>query len=91
MLCVVVVGACGPDNSTECPTAWTKGFQWIIQHTKGKTKIAKAQKMVYAEFIHTLWIERNVRIFERKAREIVRVSNQRTEGVAKLWTQQLAD
>ncbi|XP_060190304.1 uncharacterized protein LOC132619404 [Lycium barbarum] len=45
------------------PNSWTNCLHWIIPHAKGKSRNAKAMKMVYAEFIHTLWLERKAKFF----------------------------
>ncbi|WMV45997.1 hypothetical protein MTR67_039382 [Solanum verrucosum] len=39
--------------------------QWIIVKTKGKNPEAQALRLIYAEYIYTLWKERNTRIFEK--------------------------
>ncbi|XP_060182854.1 uncharacterized protein LOC132612781 [Lycium barbarum] len=44
---------------------WSEHYHWILDHTKGKTVQAKILKMVYAEFIHYIWLERNARVFEK--------------------------
>ncbi|KAK4349403.1 hypothetical protein RND71_032158 [Anisodus tanguticus] len=38
----------------------------IITTTKGRSYKAQLHKLLYAEFIHTLWLERNNRIFEKR-------------------------
>lgn len=39
--------------------------QDIINRSKGKSQPAQIFKLVYTEFIHSIWIERNMRIFEK--------------------------
>ncbi|XP_019263544.1 PREDICTED: uncharacterized protein LOC109241274 [Nicotiana attenuata] len=51
------------------PNTWIQFFQLIIHHSKGKTASAMLIKMLYAEYIHVLWRERNARIFEGANRE----------------------
>ncbi|XP_009767488.1 uncharacterized protein [Nicotiana sylvestris] len=51
------------------PNTWIQYFQLIIHHSKWKTASAMLLKMMYAEYIHVLWRERNTRIFEGASRE----------------------
>ncbi|XP_075080543.1 uncharacterized protein LOC142166035 [Nicotiana tabacum] len=51
------------------PNTWIQFFQLIIHHLKGKTSLAMLLKMMYAEYIHVLWRERNTRIFKGASRE----------------------
>lgn len=37
-VCVVVVGACGPDNSTECPPLGPKAFNGLYSTQRGRPK-----------------------------------------------------
>ncbi|XP_019227288.1 PREDICTED: uncharacterized protein LOC109208613 [Nicotiana attenuata] len=60
--------------------------KWIEQRTKGKTKQAKIVKMIYTEFIYSIWIERNTRVFMKKekasdtiAREIAYICHVRAD------------
>ncbi|XP_019226445.1 PREDICTED: uncharacterized protein LOC109207898 [Nicotiana attenuata] len=48
---------------------WVQHLEWSLQHAKGKTKRAKIFRLVYAEIAHVIWIERNLRIFEKRARD----------------------
>nr|XP_009795253.1 PREDICTED: uncharacterized protein LOC104241978 [Nicotiana sylvestris] len=48
-------------------SSWSEWQNWIIQKTKGRSQMARTLKMVFAEYTHTSWIERNARIFEKKA------------------------
>ncbi|XP_059310853.1 uncharacterized protein LOC132062267 [Lycium ferocissimum] len=43
---------------------WMLHYQTILQLSKGRSKQAQLIKMVYAEYIHAIWIERNTRVFE---------------------------
>ncbi|XP_019255001.1 PREDICTED: uncharacterized protein LOC109233569 [Nicotiana attenuata] len=47
--------------------SWAEWQQWIIQKTKGRSQMARILKMIVAEYVYTLWIERNARIFEKTA------------------------
>ncbi|XP_019267557.1 PREDICTED: uncharacterized protein LOC109244852 [Nicotiana attenuata] len=42
---------------------WRHMQHWIEQHTQGKTNHGRLVKLVYAEFVYAIWIERNNRIF----------------------------
>ncbi|XP_060180736.1 uncharacterized protein LOC132610464 [Lycium barbarum] len=44
--------------------SWLMHYQWVLYDIKGRTVRAKILKMVYAEFIHSIWKKRNARIFE---------------------------
>ncbi|XP_070018183.1 uncharacterized protein [Nicotiana sylvestris] len=55
----------------ECKTtqSWEQHLEWRVQSAKGNTNSAKIFRMVYAEISHAIWIEKNLRIFEKRARE----------------------
>ncbi|WMV19835.1 hypothetical protein MTR67_013220 [Solanum verrucosum] len=53
-------------NST---TTWDDHLTWCIIRAKGKSLNAQIFKMVYAELVYGIWIERNRRIFENKGRQ----------------------
>lgn len=48
---------------------WEQHLQWILQNAKEKSQRTKLFRMVYAEILHAICIERNLRIFERRARD----------------------
>ncbi|KAK4721170.1 hypothetical protein R3W88_011403 [Solanum pinnatisectum] len=48
---------------------WDQHLTEVLRCVKGKTQAAQVSKIVYTEFVHCLWIERNMRIFEKKSRE----------------------
>ncbi|XP_019248378.1 PREDICTED: uncharacterized protein LOC109227632 [Nicotiana attenuata] len=48
---------------------WEQHMGWSIQHAKGKTTKARIFRLVYAEIVHAIWIGRNLRIFEKRARD----------------------
>ncbi|XP_019248656.1 PREDICTED: uncharacterized protein LOC109227921 [Nicotiana attenuata] len=50
-------------------TSWDQHWKWAIENAKGKSSRAAIFKMVYVEAIHTIWNERNLRIFEKQSRE----------------------
>ncbi|XP_019226299.1 PREDICTED: uncharacterized protein LOC109207768 [Nicotiana attenuata] len=67
--------------------SWTEWQQWITQKTKGRSQMARILKLIVAEFVYTLWIERNARIFENTAttwdilaKKIACVCSMRAEG-----------
>ncbi|XP_059295709.1 uncharacterized protein LOC132049067 [Lycium ferocissimum] len=71
--------------------SWIEMHQWVISYTKGRTFQAKLYKFIYAEFIHTVWLERNARVFEKKessvemlARQVACFSNIRAKGYLKV-------
>ncbi|XP_049403702.1 uncharacterized protein LOC125867303 [Solanum stenotomum] len=45
---------------------WDHHYQWILKNARGKTQKAQIFNLVFAETVHALWIERNVRIFEQE-------------------------
>ncbi|KAH0686277.1 hypothetical protein KY289_017035 [Solanum tuberosum] len=53
-------------NST---TTWDDHLTWCIIRAKGKSLNAQIFKMVYAELVNGIWIERKRRIFENKGRQ----------------------
>ncbi|XP_070014897.1 uncharacterized protein [Nicotiana sylvestris] len=44
---------------------WQHHQQEIIKRAKRKNQTAQIFKMIYTEFVHSIWIERNMRIFEK--------------------------
>ncbi|XP_019238418.1 PREDICTED: uncharacterized protein LOC109218508 [Nicotiana attenuata] len=49
---------------------WDQHVQWVIQCAKGRSRGAQLYKMVYAEITHVMWIERNMKIFEKRSRGV---------------------
>ncbi|KAH0756925.1 hypothetical protein KY290_020418 [Solanum tuberosum] len=47
---------------------WEQFMTGVIQRAKGKSQQAQIFKMIYTEFVHGIWIERNMRIFEKQHR-----------------------
>ncbi|XP_019257891.1 PREDICTED: uncharacterized protein LOC109236129 [Nicotiana attenuata] len=39
---------------------------WIVMKTNGRSQVATLLKLVYTEYTHTVWIERNARIIEKQ-------------------------
>ncbi|XP_019262565.1 PREDICTED: uncharacterized protein LOC109240393 [Nicotiana attenuata] len=52
----------------QAPDEWNQHATWAIKRAKGKSKQAQLFKLVYAECVYAIWIERNNRVFEKKAR-----------------------
>ncbi|WMV37678.1 hypothetical protein MTR67_031063 [Solanum verrucosum] len=48
------------------PTIWDQFIQWSIQHGKGKARATQIFKIIFAECVYGVWIERNNRIFVKK-------------------------
>nr|XP_016465700.1 PREDICTED: uncharacterized protein LOC107788539 [Nicotiana tabacum] len=53
-----------------CANSWDQHWKWGVEHAKGKSRSATVFKMVYAETMHMIWNERNLRIFEKRSREV---------------------
>ncbi|XP_059277829.1 uncharacterized protein LOC132032017 [Lycium ferocissimum] len=47
---------------------WEDHLEWVISHTKGNSQDAQILRLVYIEYVHTVWIERNQQTFENKSR-----------------------
>ncbi|XP_019224302.1 PREDICTED: uncharacterized protein LOC109205989 [Nicotiana attenuata] len=45
---------------------WQQFLQWSINEAKGKTAYAMIFRMMYAEAVYHIWLERNRRVFEKK-------------------------
>ncbi|XP_019241995.1 PREDICTED: uncharacterized protein LOC109222039 [Nicotiana attenuata] len=52
----------------QAPDEWDQHVNWAIKSAKGKSQQAQIFKLVYAECVYAIWIERNNRVFEKKAR-----------------------
>ncbi|XP_058725309.1 uncharacterized protein LOC131596605 [Vicia villosa] len=50
-------------QNTHTPQAWKDEIQWITNHAKGKSNIAKLLRICIAEVINHVWIVRNNRVF----------------------------
>lgn len=46
--------------------SWDQHIEWTIAHAKGKSQKAILFRIVFAEVIHAVWIERNLRIVKKK-------------------------
>ena len=55
-------------KQTDVPMIWEQFVQWCIIHGKGKRAEAQLCKIILAECIYGLWMERSSRIFEHKSR-----------------------
>ncbi|XP_019259636.1 PREDICTED: uncharacterized protein LOC109237735 [Nicotiana attenuata] len=69
-------------------TSWSEWQNWIVKKTNGRSQLARILKLVFAEYTYTVWIERNTRIFEKKAttwdvlaRRMLCMCNIRGEGL----------
>ncbi|XP_060190518.1 uncharacterized protein LOC132619710 [Lycium barbarum] len=47
---------------------WDQYLRWVIMNGKGKTQAAGLFRMMLAECVHVVWLERNQRVFEDKSR-----------------------
>ncbi|XP_047260867.1 uncharacterized protein LOC124894172 [Capsicum annuum] len=47
---------------------WEDYTMWAIKNAKSRSQRVRIFKLVFAECVHTLWIEGNQRIFEEKQR-----------------------
>ncbi|KAK4730876.1 hypothetical protein R3W88_023864 [Solanum pinnatisectum] len=48
----------------------TQFLQWSIQHGKGKSQKAQIFKIILAEYVYGLWMERNNRVFVKRSRQV---------------------
>lgn len=48
-------------------TNWEQYMTWAIANSKGKSVAAHAFKVILVECVHSIWVERNSRIFEGRA------------------------
>ncbi|XP_019258261.1 PREDICTED: uncharacterized protein LOC109236524 [Nicotiana attenuata] len=48
---------------------WQQFLQWTIRQAKGKSSYAMTFRMIFAETVYHLWLERNRRVFEKKSRK----------------------
>ncbi|XP_019264286.1 PREDICTED: uncharacterized protein LOC109241913 [Nicotiana attenuata] len=48
---------------------WQQFLQWTIRQAKGKSTYAMTFRMIFAETVYHLWLERNRRVFEKKSRK----------------------
>ena len=56
------------EKQTNVPMTWEQFIKWCILHGKGKRSAAQMFKIILAEVIYGLWMERNSQIFEHKSR-----------------------
>ncbi|KAF3668014.1 hypothetical protein FXO38_08310 [Capsicum annuum] len=49
-------------------TNWDQFSQWYLTKSKGKSKQRQLFKMTLDECIDAIWIERNLRIFEKRSK-----------------------
>ncbi|KAH0702841.1 hypothetical protein KY285_017119 [Solanum tuberosum] len=47
---------------------WQQYLTWALKNAKGKTIRAQIFRMVYAEAVYAVWIERNQRVFEQRTK-----------------------
>lgn len=73
---------------------WQQHFTWAMRNAKGRTVEARIFRVVYAETIHGVWGERNMRIFQKItkrpediARHIAYTCNVRAKIGAKAFLQ----
>ncbi|XP_009779134.1 uncharacterized protein [Nicotiana sylvestris] len=52
-------------NQNIVAATWDQHVHEVIKRAKGKSKEAQLFKMLYSEVVHSIWIERNKRIFEK--------------------------
>ncbi|XP_059315750.1 uncharacterized protein LOC132066458 [Lycium ferocissimum] len=55
---------------------WGNHLTWVLQCGKGKSHRARIFRMVYAEGIHSIWIERNQRLFEKRSRDVASMARE---------------
>lgn len=48
---------------------WDSHLKWTINNGKGHSKVAQIFRLMYAEAVHAIWMERTQRIFEQKCRD----------------------
>ncbi|XP_059281233.1 terpene synthase 10-like [Lycium ferocissimum] len=53
---------------------WNQHYQWVLKNAQGKSKEAQLFKLVYAECVHGIWMERNLRIFEHTSNSIENIA-----------------
>ncbi|WMV22746.1 hypothetical protein MTR67_016131 [Solanum verrucosum] len=52
---------------------WQQHLTWALKNAKGKTIKAQIFRMVYAEAVYAVWIERNQRVFEQRTKGANRI------------------
>ncbi|XP_070011944.1 uncharacterized protein [Nicotiana sylvestris] len=50
---------------------WKQFLQWTISQAKGKSAYAMIFRMMYAEAVYHIWLERNRKAFEKKAETMI--------------------
>nr|XP_009605603.1 uncharacterized protein LOC104100139 [Nicotiana tomentosiformis] len=75
--------------------SWEANHQWIVMKTKGRSQMARVLKLVYAVYIHALWIDKNSRILEKQttalevlARRVACMCNFRAKGYTRVLLKQ---
>lgn len=48
---------------------WEQHLQEAINRFKKKSQAAQIFKMIYTEVVHSVWIKKNMRVFEKKSRK----------------------
>ncbi|XP_060200141.1 uncharacterized protein LOC132628374 [Lycium barbarum] len=76
--------------------SWGQYVQWAVQNSKEKSQDATIFKLVFAEVVNAIWLERNARVFEKRrrhwealAREVAFVSCVRASVGSRTKLQQL--
>ncbi|XP_060190467.1 uncharacterized protein LOC132619641 [Lycium barbarum] len=55
-------------NQNFTSTTWEEHAGQIVRKGKGKSVGAQIFRLIYAEFVYAVWLERNQRIFEKKSK-----------------------
>ncbi|XP_060182561.1 uncharacterized protein LOC132612278 [Lycium barbarum] len=55
---------------------WVDHLKWVIKSAKGRTQHAQIYKILYAETVHVVWMERNQRVFENNTRAVDVIARQ---------------
>ncbi|XP_019245984.1 PREDICTED: uncharacterized protein LOC109225688 [Nicotiana attenuata] len=50
-------------------TSWDQHWHWATKIARGKSREAGIFRMIYAEALHEIWNERNLRIFEKQSKK----------------------
>lgn len=49
---------------------WEQYVEWAIRNGRGRSHSASLFRMFFTKAIHAIWNERNLRIFEKRDREV---------------------
>ncbi|XP_016449922.1 uncharacterized protein LOC107774790 [Nicotiana tabacum] len=63
-------------NQNIVAATWEQYVYEVIKRAKGKSKEAQLFKMIYSEVVHSIWIERNKRIFEKTSKGWERIAKE---------------